>query len=268
MTADILHKSIATQVRPGQFVLGLLAVFILCASPARAAEVLRIGYTDFPPFHTQIDKKGKVCGFFHDIIQEAAARMGIALQWQQCPWGRCQENVRLGELDALLTVPTMKRLEYTVTHETPFYVKSRRLFTYAGHPRLDEINTVKNINDIAQKGLSVITYVGNGAFNSEIRSRDIKVYSTPTIPSVWKMLAIKRGDIVIEWPGGARENIHRQSLEGQIVETEAVLDALPFHLLIRKGHPMAKRMAELEATFREMRRDGTMERILKTYHAQ
>jgi polar amino acid transport system substrate-binding protein len=267
MSTTIRYTFSRAQRRSGQFFLGLLAALILFACPAKAAEVLRIGYTEFPPFHWHNDE-GNVCGFFHDIIQEAAKRMNFEVEWTQCPWGRCQENVRLGELDGLLTVPTTERLEYTVTNKTPFYVKHRHLFTYAGHPRLDAIRSVKTIDDIAQKGLSVITYVGNGAFNREISSYDIKVYTTTTIPRIWKMLAIKRGDIVIEWPTGAWENIRRLGLEGKIIETESVLESLPFHLLIRKGHPLAKRTGEFEATFRQMKQDGTMDRILKGHHTE
>ncbi len=246
----------------------LLLPMALTASEGFAApqEVLNMAYTDFSPFHYSTPK-GKFFGFFHDLMEEAAHRMNVKLTWEQCPWARCQENVREGLSDAMLTVPTEERLRYTVTHDTPMYVKGRHLFTYAGNPRMEEIKSIKSIREIAEKGFSVITYMGNGWFSRAIKPYKIKVYAATAIDNIWRMLALKRGDIVIEWPGGAWSSIHRQKLESKVVQTEAVLKALPFHLMIRKGHPLARRMQEFEQTFLQMRKDGTFQRILQIYHA-
>ena len=48
-------------------------------------------------------------GLFYDIISEALEkRMGISVTWTAYPWKRCQENLKAGIDDAILTVPTAR----------------------------------------------------------------------------------------------------------------------------------------------------------------
>lgn len=226
---------------------------------------LRIAYPSFPPFHW-VKEDGKMAGFFYEIITEAVQRrMGINVLWAAYPWPRCQENLKAGKADAILTVPTNERSAYAVTHRLPFYQKPLNVFTYSGHTRMAEILTLKSVADIKRAGLSVVTYSGNGWHKENLEPLHIKTFEAPNLVNVWKMLAERRGDIVIEWPPGARPDISRAAVSEKIVDTSVVVATMPFHLLIGKESPHVGMLPAFDQTVQRMNQDGTIRRILSTY---
>jgi polar amino acid transport system substrate-binding protein len=226
---------------------------------------LRIAFPVFPPFHW-VDDHGAMKGLFYDIISEALEkRMGISVTWTAYPWKRCQENLKAGIDDAILTVPTAERSTYTVTHTHPFYYKPLNLFTYAGHPRLMQIKSIHAIADLKRGDFAVITYSGNGWNKKNVESLGVKTYETPYLESVWKMLAQKRGDVVIEWPPGAWPDIDRLGLADRIIDTGTTLASMPFHLLIRKNSYYTTILDHFDATIVQMYSDGIMSMILSRY---
>lgn len=242
----------------------MLFLLLLCQPASGAGALLIIDYADCKPFcYRQED--GTMSGFFHDIITEALSRIGMVARWNLYPWGRCQERVMSGESEALMTAPIPARMKWAATHDEPFYMKAVNVFTYADHPRIDEIRRLKTLDDIKRSDLSVITYVRNGWNDKNIRSRGIKVYETPNPHGVWGMLASKRGDIVIEWPGLAWPYIHDAGLEDAIVETPVAFDAIPFHLLISKRSSQVKILPEFNRALLEMKADGTVDAIVRRY---
>jgi polar amino acid transport system substrate-binding protein len=244
-----------------------LLILFFCSSALADEPPMRINYTDFWPFYSR-NESSEVTGLLHDIVSQALERMGVSATWHEFPWGRCQSNVRSGDADAMITVPTKDRLAYAVTHHDPLYMKERVIFTYAGNPKLKAIESISSIDDILSADLTVITYVGNGWNKAHVRSRGIKTYVTPQRKQVWLMLAQKRGDLVLEWPGGAWPEILEQGLGQSVVQTCAVLQAVPFHLLIRRDSPYARVLPGFNLVIGQMRRDGTIGRIVDSYGGQ
>jgi polar amino acid transport system substrate-binding protein len=241
-------------------------LFWMVISSADAQTRLRIAYPYFPPFHW-VNEKSEMAGFFYEIITEALeTRMGLTVVWTSYPWTRCQENLKAGMDDAVITVPTAERAAYTVTHRDPFYQKPLHLFTYADHPRWAQIKKIRKIADLKKGGFSVITYSGNGWHKENIQPLGIKTYETAYLENVWKMLAEKRGDTVIEWPPGAWPDIGRAGVSSRIVDTSITLSAMPFHLLIRKDHPRADLLAGFNEIIKGMKADGAMKAILSRYY--
>jgi polar amino acid transport system substrate-binding protein len=244
---------------------GGLVLLLVNPLPCHAQPPLRIAFPSFPPFHW-IDEQGKINGFFYEIIVEALdKRIGIATVWTVYPWPRCQENLKAGKDDAVLTVPTPERGVYTVTHKRPFYNKPLNVFTYADHPRLAEIKRISTLSDIQKGEFSIITYIGNGWHKEHVQPLGIRTYESPYLPNVWKMLASHRGDIVIEWPPGARPDISQLNLEDRIIDTGIMVASMPFHLLIRKGASQVDILDDFDAAISQMIADGTMQSILSRY---
>jgi polar amino acid transport system substrate-binding protein len=243
---------------------GLLPLLLL-STTAYAQIRLRMAYPAFPPFHWVKDN-GEMAGFFYEIITESLQkRMGLRVVWTAYPWTRCQENLKIGADDAIITVPTAERTAYTLTHKDPFYQKPLHLFTFFDHPRIAEIKKIKKIADLREGGFSVITYSGNGWHKENIQPLEIKTYETSYLENQWKMLAEKRGDTVIEWPPGAWPDIKRLGVTDRIVDTGITISSMPFHLLIRKDFPQANILADFNETIKRMKADGTMKKILSRY---
>lgn len=241
-----------------------ILLFAFCQPVLAAGAPLRIDYPDFWPFFTQKDN-GEMTGFFYEIVTEALNRMDIEAAWQVYPWGRCQEHLRNGRIDGIITVPTPARLQYSNTHADPFYLKNLTVFTYPNNSKQKAIKAITSIDDILAADLTVITYMGNGWNDKNIRARGIKTYETPKLPNVWRMLAHRRGDIAIEWPGAAWPDIYKAGLEKRIEQTDVTLQSMPFHLLIGKTSPYVEILPAFNQTILEMKEDGTIDAIINEY---
>lgn len=264
-------QSASPKKRLRKFTLWILVLTVagvgcpLGGTKARAQEPLRIAYTEFAPFHSRPAGK-PLQGIFHAIITEALEkRMGVPLKWSAYPWKRCQESVRAGSDDALLTVPTPERLTYTASHPKPFYQKRMHIFTQANHPGMKLLKGLKTLEEIKRNDLSTITYGGNSWHNTHVASLGIVTFETSPVDNVWRMLAAGRGDLVIEWPHGAWPAIRRLGLEHKLVDTGVSMAAMPFHLLIRKGSAHLAVLASFDTVIEAMRGDGTMTAILAPF---
>ena len=247
---------------------GVVVIYLILAQPSASKaqdQPLRIAYPEFYPFFAETPQ-GRPKGFFFDIVTEALERrMNIPTQWRKLPWKRCQAYVKDGIDDAMITVPTQERLAYARTHSTPFYEKKLTLFTYQGHKALDRITAIRSAQDIKAEGFSVITYSGNGWHQSHIASLGIPTLEVPQVHLIWKMLAARRGDLVIEWPVGVYSGMKEAGIENEIIETGAWLEAMKFHLMISKKSPLTRILTEFNCEIEGMFADGTMDRILAPY---
>ncbi|NTW36703.1 MAG: amino acid ABC transporter substrate-binding protein [Syntrophobacteraceae bacterium] len=244
----------------------VLVSLISFSTTTAAAPPLRIAYPTFPPFHF-IDANGAMAGFFYEIMTTALhERMGLSVSWEAYPWARCQENVKFGKEDAIITVPTRERLHYTSTHKDPFYNKTLNIFINNANPRIAEIMNLKTISDIKKSDFSVITYSGNGWHKENVEILGIKTHETPSLENVWKMLAGMRGDLVIEWPHGAWPDIKRAGVIDEIIDTQITISSMPFHLLIKKTSPSVNILDQFNETINKMKEDGTMQLILSRYY--
>mgnify|MGYP001549118521 CR=1 FL=1 len=249
-------------------IISAILLFLSAYGLASADAPLRIAYPIFKPFH-YIDGKGELTGLFHDIISETVnKRLGKEIIWTPYPWSRCQTNVKYGKDDAILTVPTVERAIYTRTHDKPFYEKKLHIYTYNNHPRLEEIYRIQSIDDIKKAGFSVITYQGNGWHKTNIESKGITSYNSTNLVNVWKMLASKRGDRVIEWPTAALPDLQKLELEEQIVDTNIILAKMSFHLLIQKDSPHVEILNRFDEVLTEMEKAGTLSIIDKRYEQE
>ena len=242
-----------------------LALPVPAAGLPPAGTTLRIAFPPFPPFHWQ-NEQGNMAGLFFEILDEALRkRLGREVVWTAYPWVRCQENIKKGSEDAIITVPTAERLAYADTHRTPLYEKPLHIFTVANHPRLAEISAITTLADIKKLGLSTITYSGNGWHRDHVESLGIPAQTTPILDNVWLMLRQRRGDLVLEWPGGARPYVQRLGLEGEIVDTGIVPAKMPFFLLIRKTYAGGELLRRFDETLAAMAADTTLASIVARY---
>ena len=255
-----------------KYIFVLFAVLILgcsfsdnAAFSAQSSSVLRIAYPHFPPFHWK-DEQGRMHGLFFDILTEALEkRMQQRLQWTAYPWARCQEQLKNGAEEAIITVPTRERSRYTRTHEHPFFFKPMHLFTATDHPRMQAIMQIRTLADMKGLGLTVITYSQNGWNRDHVQGLGIQSHESPYLENVWMMLAEHRGDLVIEWPRGARPVLQRLGLEEAVIDTGHEIAQMPFHLLIGKGSDHVGLLDPFDRTIEAMIVDGTLARIVRQY---
>lgn len=233
---------------------------------AFAKEPIRWVFTDYPPANYQAEN-GEYTGFLYDITIEAfEKRLGIPVEIAIFPWKRCQILVQNGAYDVLLTIPTPERLTFTHATEEPVWVKKRIVYTYAGHPELDEMQRIRGLEDIKEKGYVVISYLGNGWMETAVEKSGISVKYATGVDGMYKMLAAKRGDIIIEESRLAHPSIKDLGLESTILATEGIGAESNFHLLIGKKSQYATILEPLNTVIREMWLDGTIAGIMAEYN--
>lgn len=222
-------------------------------------------FTNYPPANYQL-ADGRFSGFIHDIVIQAfEKRLGIAIKISVFPWKRCQSMVENGSADLMVTIPTPQRLAYTVTHDNPIWVKRRILYTYGGHPRIDDMNRINELGAIKRSGFSVISYLGNGWVESIVQGYGIPVLYATTVEGMYRMLAAKRGDLIIEEESLARPLVQGLGLAEGIVQTKGIASESGFHILISKKSPYASLVSRLNREIEAMRTSGEIDRIINRY---
>lgn len=247
--------------KPGLLVLTCLYVLSLPV----AAESYRFVYASYPPANYKTPD-GKASGFFCDILRELIEkRLGSVLVMETYPWARCQVMVRDGSADIMATIPTPERLEYSVQTSRPFWVKEYLVWTWAGHPRAKEMDSIRSVNDILRDGLTVISYIGNDWSRITLEDMGVPVINAVSVEGMYQMLSVKRADILIEDPFLVYDSVSRKEVLDRIEATEGILGRSSFHFLVSKKSPLASRIAELDQALSDMLADGTIDRILGEY---
>lgn len=242
-----------------------LVFCVLFPQASTAGEPLKYVFTHYPPANYQTET-GEYKGFFVDIVMEALAeRMAIPVAISIFPWKRCQKLLEEGDADMITTIPTPERSMYTVTHAKPIWIKKWRVHTYVGHPHINEFHKVVKIDDLRDRPYTVISYIGNGWSKSMIEDVGISVFNATTVEGMYRMLAAKRGDMIIEDDILVAPALRQLGLTHQIVATEGIVAESNFHMLIGKKSRFSGIIPELNHVIEEMWKDGTMARIFARY---
>ncbi len=241
--------------------------FIICLSRFCFATIpIKWATVDYPPAYYKTTNK-KVKGYLYEIAIEALEkRLNIPVSITFFPWKRSQLMVKTGKYDMLFTIATTERLQYTVTHKKPAWVKKRIMYTYKGHPRIEEIHNLKGLESLKKTDFALLSYLGNGWMKAVFdKGAGISVDYATKIEFMYKMLAAKRGDIIIEQPSLAVPNIKRLKLTDKVVETRGIGMESDFHILIGKKSKYSYIIPKLNKVIEKMWRDGTISKILKKY---
>lgn len=205
-------------------------------------------------------------GYWPELIRELFInRLSLDLKVKRLPWVRGQRQVREGESDFMITIPTDERESYALVSENPVLRLFMQIFTYAGHERMDEIKKIVSVQDILQMGLIPVTNQGNGWHEQHIDSFGVKTEHVRSDESLPKVLASKRADILIDVPLTMSYQIKQLGLSSQIVLTDVILDETDFHLLVSKKSPFADKMDEIDRVLNEMIEDGTVDKLYRKY---
>lgn len=228
---------------------------------AHAEEVLRIAYfADYQPISW--GREDAMRGVLIDIVDEALVqRMGVAVDQRGYPWARAQAMVRSGNADALITVSTPERREYTIASDEVVLSADIVAFAATGSPRHKELEQARVLSDL--KPLLLGSYLGNSWVNTHLA--DYKIYRVPNLSTVLQMLRARRVDALVEAAPAVRFKIHELHMENDIVELPLIFDSVQFRLCIRKDSPFVSKLPEFDRVIRAMRKDGSLDRIYKKY---
>ncbi len=201
-------------------------------------------------------------GIFIEVINEAIQRrIGIPVTHNGYPWVRAQKLVEYNVADAFVTVPTPVRRSYTSISEETVVLATFTMFVNKDNPKLNDINRVKSISGMTPYTMG--QYFGSGWTKKNLVGHKIKWVSS--LAKVMIMLANDRFDIFIDTSQVVRYNVKLMNLQNKIVEVPNIIDSSPFNLCIGKDSPYTGILAQFDETIREMKADGTMQKIMAEY---
>jgi polar amino acid transport system substrate-binding protein len=193
------------------------------------------------------------------LAQEALRRADIDYECHALPWRRAQMMVRLGEMDAMITLATPERAQYSAVVEETLYQLPLRAFTSATHPRLAELAQLRDLSELRR--WQAISYFGDGWAQSRLERAGIPVAWSRDLATVLNQLVAQRGDLTISAEVEAMPLIQALGLSDQLVVLPHVFDTLDFKFLMSKQSPHLDKLPAIAAAIRSMREDGTIARL-------
>ncbi len=222
-------------------IIGLMLCFSLTFSLAPSSEarevcktVLATGNPEYPPYlWRDPEDENRLIGANADFMQAVARELGVAIEVRYMgPWGRVQEEARLGRLDliagAFFTIPRLDYMDY-------FYPAFRETRTVIWTPNNSTLNFRKWSDLVGKQGVTVI----NNSFGEEFdryAKDSLKISMVPSLEQAIKMLSMGRTDYLIyeEDPGLAY--VAKMNISG--VKTSAVAVAAE-NLYVTMSHKSA-----------------------------
>jgi polar amino acid transport system substrate-binding protein len=249
-------------------ILGCSHCALMAQTPDRAFKWM--DDADYRPI-IYLDKDNKPAGFWKDLMDEIFRRMDIPLHCELYPWKRTQKYVEEGLGDGMVTTMTTKRsARFKATD--PLFVNSERVFARCDNPRIGQIMAVRSVADL--KPFTIVETIGSGW--SKEHFKELKVIWAPTYTAALNLLANGRVDIyVIGKEAGMMDIVnqirkHSPYSDGlkKIIVGEHPLAEINFCLLIRKDSPFVNIIPKFNKTLRQLKEDGTYQKIYKSYFAK
>lgn len=217
-----------------------------------------IGSDDFPPFNYS-DENGEPAGIDVDIANEALGRLGYKPVFTKIVWDDKDKDLENKEIDCLWGCFSMDGRENDYKWAGPYMV-SRQVVA------VNENSTIKKLSDLSGKVIAV---------QASTKPEDIFLNRTnPSIPLVKDVYSLENRKLLFTSLGKCYVDAiaaHETSIQQYIKDYGAKIRILDEAILttgIGVAFPEntdSELPEKLTEIFKEMRKDGSEEKILKKY---
>jgi len=206
-------------------------------------------------------------GMMADLLDELFIK---ELNWEPKtiirPWARAQMEVKEGDTDFFISIPTEARKEYSIVTKRPIYTFSFTLYTYAEHPKIELIRQIRSIEDLRKLDLLLVSNLGNGWFKANLEEKGIRTRWVAGDEEILNFLALKRADATVEIAASTDHLIKKIGLVDQIIKTEVTFGSSDFFVMVGKKSPFASRMNEINSALQRMHERGTIQKVWSNYN--
>lgn len=240
--------------------LAAILAILLVALPLHA-EMKFNYYPTYAPFGW--DDNGKMKGIYLDVLNHLLVdKMGIELKHKAYPWKRAQKMVKTGESDALCTVPTAGRLEYSDVVEEPVVVANFRIYASATGAKLAALKKVRSIPEL--KAFKMADIAGSKWAENNLKSAGLKIHWMKSTKQIFQFIIKDRADATVGNDWITRDLLKKLNFQDKIVELPTPMTSKPvsFNILISKKSPYHKLIPEINKNLKKMKADGTYDKIL------
>lgn len=239
----------------------VLFSMLMIAAPVLAEDVMTFAYPYASAPYCWLED-GRMRGINIDIVNEAIGkRMNIQVSHAGYPWARANHLVQEGLVDALITFGPA-RTEWAEHSKETVIMSKHVLFVKTDGPKFEQLKKAKTLEDL--KPFVFVNERGIGWGKMNLIDKGFQVIEVTNYDQVYRMLAEGRADANVNNPLVGRGVIQRLGLQEQISEL-ITLEEIPFHLVVGKKSAYTKIIPQFEEVIREMKDDGTVQKIIDKY---
>ncbi len=232
-------------------------IILLCLSYSSLfakQDVLRIAISDdYPPVHFGIDNQKS--SISTDSIKEIFKNhKNLEIIFVSLPWERAQLYTKEGKVDAIITVPTKKRLEYTNQTTHPIIKQRFEVFKHKSIKLSpDDITEIRNKHFQKYK---VCEYFSSGWAKQNLKKNTDIIYSQTMLSKI-KMLNSARCDLIIDSEISSNYIIKKNGYK-DIESTKIYYEGTDFFFLLSKSY---KDQTILKYIDQELVKPATMNKL-------
>jgi ABC-type amino acid transport substrate-binding protein len=229
----------------------LTLMALLTAHLPAVAETIRIAAQDnFPPF-VEV-KDGKPTGLVVDIVNAAAARAKLEVQWVLVPFDQVHGTLDDGRAQAIVPLAITSERQKTHDFSAPILMTGGALFVRAPSP------TPQNLAALAGK-IVVTPRTGPLVPFLQQNGQSLKLELTKDYPDSFARVVDGRADAAaLNFQVGAR--MASQLYPGKLTQPSIMFTEVPDAVAVRKGQH-AELLVRLNGAIAAIRGDGSWQKI-------
>ena len=224
------------------------------------ADHLLVAVAHWPPW--KIIEEAEFSGIDVDILEEIARRIGIAVEFVECPWARCLEMVKDGDVDMITSFGRTPEREAFVYYIEPPYVTANVVF-YKRRSSSFSVLTYDDLHSFRIGTLIGSTYFD--PFNTDPLLDKEEVAVDGQLP---QMLASERIDLMIGWEIPMDYLIAQEGLSGEFEKVLYSSRGGSSYMAMSQKSELVDLIPRLSTVMQEMIEDGKVEEIIASYLEQ
>jgi polar amino acid transport system substrate-binding protein len=239
----------------------VIATTLLVTPLSISAEPFRMAYnSDWPPFSSGTGNS--VDGILPDLLQYLLSkRMGLSTTHRGYPWKRAQHTVKMGKLDALVTVPTSQRLEWSLSSRSVVYLVEMQAVVKRGSKAEQILST--NPRAAALADFRVCDILGNGWGLHFMETNGIRYNTVSDTSRCLDMISKGRMDVTVGSIAVLSQKIREMALDSDLRILPKTYGSMGFTLLVSKKTPGATDfLKKFDDLITEMKTDGSLSRLV------
>ncbi len=227
-------------------------------------NILTVGFDqDFPPYGYVDESTGEYTGFDLDLATEVAARNGWAIEYKPINWDSKDLELDSGSIDCIWNGFTIEGREDGYSFTSP-YMDNSQIVVVRENSGISSLADLSGKNVMVQADSAALDLLSEGGDQANLASTFAQLQTTPEYNTAFMELESGAVDAVaIDLPV-AKFNIQGKESTFKILDEQ--LNSEHYAVGAKKGNTSL--CEKIEATLKEMDKEGTIQTICNKYQSQ
>ena len=226
--------------------------------------ILKCGYGSWEPMVIINPNTKKITGIAHDIIELAAQKIGVKVEWtEEVGWAEFAQAMNGKRFDVFCTgfLPTVPR-ERVVDFTIPIAYSKESIWSQTTANMFD--NHIDLVNQPSTRIVFVDGTVAASLIQHEFpKAHYVSLPELTPIANIFQELAANKADITVMDEATANDFIKKNPGKIKLVKGGSGYRVFPNKFAVAEGEYGLQQL--LNSTLDEMQREGTIDKILKQY---